>query len=293
MVHASLAIGDDVDERLAWVKPQLGLYLGGMGAKGRNFYHNLATRYGYGEVADRIQELYLAGRKREAIEAVPDELVRGLSLIGPRGFVAERLAAFAEAGVTTMLLSPLAADPAEVHPLCRGSTANCGPPEPDHCPAFGSSSAAISHGVLVFDGAAATGAGAGASTGRVAGRRRPAAHRWVAARRPAAARHQAWPPRRCGLASSGASGSPSDFLVGIGFVGFVVLCRRCPARRRALVMDPFAPRPPPNPAGHSARRRSGSPARPSPVHAAESPPRAGGTSETGGQRIPTRQPSRT
>ena len=113
MVHASLAIGDDVEERLAWTKPQLGLYLGGMGAKGRNFYHNVATRYGYGEVADRIQELYLTGHKRAAIDAVPDELVRGLSLIGPRGFVAERLAAFAEAGVTTMLVSPLAADPAE------------------------------------------------------------------------------------------------------------------------------------------------------------------------------------
>lgn len=110
MVHASLAIGDDVDERLAWVKPQLGLYIGGMGAKGRNFYHNLATRYGYGEVADRIQELYLSGRKQEAIDTVPDELVRGMSLIGPRGYVAERMAAFAEAGVTTMLLSPLAAD---------------------------------------------------------------------------------------------------------------------------------------------------------------------------------------
>jgi len=110
MVHASLAIGDDVDERLAWSKPQLGLYIGGMGAKGRNFYHNLATRYGFGEVADRIQELYLSGRKQEAIDAVPDELVRGMSLIGPRGYVAERMAAFAESGVTTLLLSPLAAD---------------------------------------------------------------------------------------------------------------------------------------------------------------------------------------
>jgi F420-dependent oxidoreductase-like protein len=108
MVHASLAIGDDVDDRLAWVKPQLGLYLGGMGAKGQNFYHKLATRYGYGEVADRIQELYLSGRKREAIDAVPDELVRGMSLVGPRGFIAERLAAFADAGVTTILVSPLA-----------------------------------------------------------------------------------------------------------------------------------------------------------------------------------------
>lgn len=113
MVHASLAIGDDVDERLPWVKPQLGLYIGGMGAKGRNFYHNLATRYGYGEVADRIQELYLSGRKQEAIDAVPDELVRGMSLIGPPGYVAERMAAFAEAGVTTLLLSPLASDSRE------------------------------------------------------------------------------------------------------------------------------------------------------------------------------------
>jgi F420-dependent oxidoreductase-like protein len=113
MVHASLAIGDDVDDRLAWAKPQLGLYLGGMGAKGRNFYHNLATRYGFGEVADRIQELYLAGRKHQAIDAVPDELVRDIALVGPRGFIAERLAAFAEAGVTTMLVSPLTKDDAE------------------------------------------------------------------------------------------------------------------------------------------------------------------------------------
>jgi F420-dependent oxidoreductase-like protein len=110
MVGTSLAIGDDVEERLAWVKPQLGLYIGGMGAKGRNFYHNLATRYGFGEVADRIQELYLSGRKDEAIAAVPDELVRAISLIGPRGFVAERVAAFADAGVTTLLATPASTD---------------------------------------------------------------------------------------------------------------------------------------------------------------------------------------
>jgi F420-dependent oxidoreductase-like protein len=110
MVGASLAIGDDVEDRLAWVKPQLALYIGGMGAKGRNFYHNLATRYGFGEVADRIQELYLGGRKNDAIAAVPDELVRATSLIGPRGFVADRVAAFADAGVTTLLATPAAAD---------------------------------------------------------------------------------------------------------------------------------------------------------------------------------------
>jgi F420-dependent oxidoreductase-like protein len=110
MVGASLAIGDDVEDRLAWVKPHLALYIGGMGAKGRNFYHNLTTRYGFGEVADRIQELYLVGRKNDAIAAVPDELVRAISLIGPRGFVADRVAAFADAGVTTMLATPAATD---------------------------------------------------------------------------------------------------------------------------------------------------------------------------------------
>src|SRR5829696_166404 len=110
MVSANLAIGDDVDDRLAWAKPQLALYVGGMGARGRNFYHNLATRYGFGEVADHIQDLYLGGKKAEAIDAVPDELVRHTSLVGPRGFVKERLAAYAEAGVTTLLVHPLSGD---------------------------------------------------------------------------------------------------------------------------------------------------------------------------------------
>ncbi len=81
-----------------------------MGARGKNFYHNLATRYGFGEVADHIQDLYLSGRKAEAIDAVPDELVRHVSLIGPRGFVKERVAAYAEAGVTTLLVHPLTGD---------------------------------------------------------------------------------------------------------------------------------------------------------------------------------------
>jgi alkanesulfonate monooxygenase SsuD/methylene tetrahydromethanopterin reductase-like flavin-dependent oxidoreductase (luciferase family) len=112
MVSASLAIGEDVEDRLAWAKPQLALYIGGMGARGQNFYHKLATRYGFGEVADHIQDLFLAGKKQEAIAAVPDDLVRQVSLVGPRGFVKERLAANAEAGVTTMLVHPLATDDA-------------------------------------------------------------------------------------------------------------------------------------------------------------------------------------
>jgi alkanesulfonate monooxygenase SsuD/methylene tetrahydromethanopterin reductase-like flavin-dependent oxidoreductase (luciferase family) len=84
-----------------------------MGARGKNFYHNLATRYGFGEVADHIQDLYLAGKKTEAVAAVPDELVRSVSLVGPKGFVKERLAAYAEAGVTTMLVHPLSGDERE------------------------------------------------------------------------------------------------------------------------------------------------------------------------------------
>jgi F420-dependent oxidoreductase-like protein len=110
MVSAPLAIGDDVDDRLAWVKPQLALYIGGMGARGKNFYHGLATRYGFGEVADRIQDLYLAGEKEQAAAAVPDDLVLQVSLVGPAGFVAERVAAYRAAGVTTLLLQPLATD---------------------------------------------------------------------------------------------------------------------------------------------------------------------------------------
>lgn len=113
MVSASLAIGDNVEDRLAWAKPQLALYIGGMGARGQNFYHKLATRYGYEAEADHIQDLFLAGRKEEAINAVPDELVRNVSLVGPRSFVKERLAAYAEAGVTTMLVHPLASDERE------------------------------------------------------------------------------------------------------------------------------------------------------------------------------------
>ena len=113
IVIAGAAIGDNVDNRLAWAKPQLALYIGGMGARERNFYHNLATRYGYGEVANHVQDLFLAGKKAEAIEAVPDELVRNISLVGPRGYVKERLAVYAESGVTTLVVNALTRDHAE------------------------------------------------------------------------------------------------------------------------------------------------------------------------------------
>lgn len=109
----ALAIGDNVEGLREFVKPQLALYIGGMGAKGKNFYHALATKYGYGAEADRIQELYLAGQKEAATKAVPDELVRDVSLIGSAGFVAERVAAFREAGATVLNVVPIAETAAE------------------------------------------------------------------------------------------------------------------------------------------------------------------------------------
>ncbi len=111
-IYASpaLAIGDDVEPMLEWIKPNLALYIGGMGAKGKNFYNDLACRYGYEEEAEKIQDLYLAGKKAEATAAVPDELVRAISLIGTESFVKERVAAFAAAGATTLNVMPLAAD---------------------------------------------------------------------------------------------------------------------------------------------------------------------------------------
>ncbi len=106
----ALAIGDDVEPLLEFIKPHLALYIGGMGARGKNFYHELATRYGYGAEADRIQDLYLDGKKEEAARVVPTELVRAVSLIGPASFVKERIAAFAEAGATTLNVLPMGAD---------------------------------------------------------------------------------------------------------------------------------------------------------------------------------------
>lgn len=104
----ALAIGEDVEPMREFIKPHLALYIGGMGAKGKNFYHDLATRYGYGAAADRIQELYLSGDKEAAAKAVPDDLVRDVSLIGPAGFVKERVAAYRESGVTVLNVLPLA-----------------------------------------------------------------------------------------------------------------------------------------------------------------------------------------
>ncbi|MBO0876046.1 MAG: LLM class F420-dependent oxidoreductase [Pseudonocardia sp.] len=106
-VAAPTAITDSPEPHLTAVRPRLALYIGGMGARGRNFYNDLARRYGYEAEATRIQDLYLDGHVREAAGAVPEDLVRAVTLIGPRTLIADRVKAFAEAGVTTLTVQPL------------------------------------------------------------------------------------------------------------------------------------------------------------------------------------------
>jgi len=113
LVSVPFAITDTPEPLLERHRAQLALYIGGMGARERNFSNELVRRYGYEREAARIQDLYLSGRKADAAAAVPDDLVRDTSLVGPIGYVEERLAAFASAGVTTLLVSPLAFSHAE------------------------------------------------------------------------------------------------------------------------------------------------------------------------------------
>jgi F420-dependent oxidoreductase-like protein len=98
-----VVLGPDIDRCRAVVKPRLALYVGGMGARGKNFYNELVRRYGYEEAAERVQELYLAGKKEEAAAAVPDALVDEVALCGPRERIRERLGRWTASGVTTMI----------------------------------------------------------------------------------------------------------------------------------------------------------------------------------------------
>ncbi len=94
---------------LEFGRPMAALYIGGMGAKGKNFYNDLAVRYGYEKEAADIQDLYLAGKKEEAAALVPHDLLEKMSLIGSEGFVRDRLAAMKESGVTTINVTPVGA----------------------------------------------------------------------------------------------------------------------------------------------------------------------------------------
>ena len=107
-----VAVGDDVKGLLDLARPTVALYVGGMGAKGKNFYNELVTRYGFEAEAAKIQELYLGGNKRDAEALVPLELLEMCNLVGPESYVKERIAAFAEAGVTNLQITPVDDDPA-------------------------------------------------------------------------------------------------------------------------------------------------------------------------------------
>ncbi len=92
------------------VRPQIALYVGGMGARGKNFYNNIFRRYGYENQADQIQELFLSGRKDEAAAAIPQEFLTATQLVGPEGHVRDRVEAYREAGVTWLQINPAGPD---------------------------------------------------------------------------------------------------------------------------------------------------------------------------------------
>jgi F420-dependent oxidoreductase-like protein len=99
----NIALGDDVQACRDILKPMLALYIGGMGARGKNFYNDLARRYGYEDAAREIQDLYLDGKKRAAAEAVPDALVDEVSLCGPRERIAERIEPWKRSRASTLI----------------------------------------------------------------------------------------------------------------------------------------------------------------------------------------------
>lgn len=106
----SVIIDDDLENAYNRVKPLLALYIGGMGAKDKNFYNDLAKRYGYEEAADTIQDLYLSGKKGEAIAAVPDALVDDVALVGSKARIKERLAIWRESPITTLNITAFDVD---------------------------------------------------------------------------------------------------------------------------------------------------------------------------------------
>ncbi len=102
---APAVITDDVDSARDALKAYYAFYVGGMGARGKNFYNDLFTRYGYGDEAREIQELFLSGQQRDAVAKVPDRFVDEVALIGSVERIRDRLAAWRESGATTLLVS--------------------------------------------------------------------------------------------------------------------------------------------------------------------------------------------
>ncbi|MGW5733737.1 LLM class F420-dependent oxidoreductase [Streptomyces sp. NPDC055261] len=115
-----LAIGADAAAARDMARPQIALYVGGMGAVGKNFYNDLAVAYGYEKEAKLIQELYLSGKKKEAEAAVPAEFCELMSLCGPESYVRERVEAFREAGVDMLNVIPVGPEPAALIETVKG-----------------------------------------------------------------------------------------------------------------------------------------------------------------------------
>ena len=108
--NVSVCVDDDVDRARDAMRPLLALYVGGMGSRERNFYNALVRRYGFEEAADEVQDLYLEGKRNEAAAALPVELIDQISLCGPKERILERLSVYRDAGVGTMVVTPVAPD---------------------------------------------------------------------------------------------------------------------------------------------------------------------------------------
>ena len=109
----NVLISDDLENARHAMRPVLGLYVGGMGSKEQNFYNRLVSSYGFEREAEQVQELYLAGRKSEALMALPDDLIDLVSIVGPPARAKEKIRAFRDAGVDTLIVSPMALETSE------------------------------------------------------------------------------------------------------------------------------------------------------------------------------------
>ncbi len=111
--NVNVMISDDIASARDAMRPVLALYIGGMGSREQNFYNRLVSSYGFESAAREVQELYLDGKRTAAIEALPDELIDMTCLVGPSDRVRERMRAFRDAGVETLIVSPMTFDPEE------------------------------------------------------------------------------------------------------------------------------------------------------------------------------------
>ncbi|MCH2169816.1 LLM class F420-dependent oxidoreductase [Myxococcota bacterium] len=114
-IHAggAVGIGEGLESFRDFARPMIALYVGGMGARSKNFYNDLFSSYGYESEAAEIQDLYLSGKKREAAAAIPQSFIDETTLIGPEGFVRERIAALREVGVTSLNVMLVGSDTKE------------------------------------------------------------------------------------------------------------------------------------------------------------------------------------